>query len=59
MIAPWLPVAQAAVYATGVSPYLPLNLEPEIESQIERVLMLSLGYHFRITSRREYAVRAP
>jgi hypothetical protein len=26
--------------ARGVSPYLPLNLEPEIESQIERVLVL-------------------
>jgi hypothetical protein len=25
----------------GVSPYLPLNLEPEIESQIERVLILA------------------
>ena len=28
------------VYAAGVTPYLPLNLEPEIESQIERVLIL-------------------
>jgi len=27
-------------YARGVTPYLPLNLEPEIESQIERVLVL-------------------
>jgi hypothetical protein len=27
--------------ARGVSPYLPLNLEPEIESQIERVLILA------------------
>jgi len=26
--------------ARGVSPYLPLNLEPEIEAQIERVLIL-------------------
>ena len=29
------------VFARGVSPYLPLNLEPEIESQIERVLILA------------------
>jgi hypothetical protein len=29
-----------AVFGRGVSPYLPLNLEPEIESQIERVLIL-------------------
>src|SRR5258708_15642209 len=27
--------------ARGVSPYLPLNLEPEIESQFERVLILA------------------
>src|SRR4051812_13501255 len=26
--------------ARGVSPYLPLNLEPEMEAQIERVLIL-------------------
>src|SRR5689334_16763666 len=26
--------------AAGVTPYLPLNLEPEIEAQIERVLIL-------------------
>ncbi|HET9389243.1 MAG TPA: capsule assembly Wzi family protein [Steroidobacteraceae bacterium] len=30
-----------AVLGRGVSPYLPLNLEPEIESQIERVLILA------------------
>lgn len=29
------------VAARGVSPYLPLNLEPEIERQIERVLILA------------------
>src|SRR5262249_9599817 len=29
-----------AAFAGGVTPYLPLNLEPEIESQIERVLIL-------------------
>ncbi len=31
---------QATAVATGVTPYLPLNLEPEIEAQIERVLIL-------------------
>src|ERR1700761_8713547 len=30
-----------AVEGRGVSPYLPLNLEPEIESQIERVMILA------------------
>ena len=29
------------VHARGVSPYLPLHLEPEIERQIERVLILA------------------
>ena len=33
-------VAGPCAFAAGVSPYLPLNLEPEIESQIERVLIL-------------------
>jgi hypothetical protein len=28
-------------WARGVSPYLPLNLDPEIERQIERVLILA------------------
>jgi hypothetical protein len=32
---------QAAASARGVTPYLPLNLEPEIEAQIERVLILA------------------
>jgi hypothetical protein len=31
----------SAAFGRGVSPYLPLNLEPEIESQIERVLILA------------------
>ena len=31
----------SAALARGVSPYLPLNLEPEIEHQIERVLILA------------------
>jgi hypothetical protein len=30
----------ATAFGRGVTPYLPLNLEPEIESQIERVLIL-------------------
>ena len=30
----------SAVFAAGVSPYLPLNLAPEMEAQIERVLIL-------------------
>lgn len=30
-----------AALASGVSPYLPLNLAPEIESQIERVMILA------------------
>ena len=39
--APWLLlVVQVQALAGGVTPYLPLNLEPEIESQIERVLIL-------------------
>src|ERR1700722_2598460 len=33
-------IVQAQAFAGGVTPYLPLNLEPEIESQIERVLIL-------------------
>jgi hypothetical protein len=33
-------VFQAQSFGRGVTPYLPLNLEPEIESQIERVLIL-------------------
>ncbi len=30
----------ASAFGRGVSPYLPLNLEPEMEAQIERVLIL-------------------
>jgi hypothetical protein len=38
---PWLLLFfQAQSHGKGVTPYLPLNLEPEIESQIERVLIL-------------------
>ncbi len=39
-IATALLLAPALAAARGVSPYLPLDLEPEIESQIERVLIL-------------------
>jgi hypothetical protein len=31
----------AGVFAMGVSPYLPLNMSPEIERQIERLLILA------------------
>jgi hypothetical protein len=42
LAAAWLLCATPlAVCARGVSPYLPLNLEPEIEHQIERVLILA------------------
>ncbi len=38
---PWLLIVfPASAFAGGVTPYLPLNLEPEMESQIERVLIL-------------------
>ena len=33
--------APATAQAAGVSAYLPLNLEPEMERQIERVLILA------------------
>jgi hypothetical protein len=33
-------LAQSAVYAAGVSPYLPLNLDPEFEREVERVMVL-------------------
>jgi len=32
--------SQGAAYALGVTPYLPLNLDPDVESQVERVLIL-------------------
>src|SRR5580700_11029729 len=35
-----LVIVQSQSVAGGVTPYLPLNLEPEMESQIERVLIL-------------------
>lgn len=34
-------ILQPACWARGVSPYLPLNLSPEMERQIERVLILA------------------
>lgn len=36
-----LAVVAEPVIARGVSPYLPLNLDPEIEQQIERILILA------------------
>ena len=36
-----LAVVAQPVIARGVSPYLPLNLDPEIEQQIERILILA------------------
>jgi hypothetical protein len=42
LVAKWLLVVlPATAFGRGVSPYLPLNLEPEIEAQIERVLILA------------------
>ena len=32
---------QPHAYARGVTPYLPLNLDPEVERQVERVLILA------------------
>src|ERR1700674_1047375 len=41
-ITAWLLTALHAVaFGRGVTPYLPLNLEPEIERDIERVLILA------------------
>jgi Capsule assembly protein Wzi len=34
-------LAQSALYARGVSPYLPLNLDPEVEHEVERVMILA------------------
>jgi hypothetical protein len=34
-------LAVSSAYGRGVTPYLPLNLEPETEAQIERVLILA------------------
>lgn len=34
-------VLQSPAFARGVSPYLPVNLEPEMERQIEQVLVLA------------------
>jgi hypothetical protein len=35
-----LAIWQAVAHAKGVTPYLPLNLDPEVERQVERVLIL-------------------
>ncbi|MGH8298159.1 MAG: capsule assembly Wzi family protein [Steroidobacteraceae bacterium] len=37
--ATWI-ASQGAAHALGVTPYLPLNLDPDIENQVERVLIL-------------------
>src|SRR5262245_1544270 len=39
-VAALLVLSNRAALGRGVTPYLPLNLEPEIESQVERVLIL-------------------
>jgi hypothetical protein len=33
-------VSQGVAHALGVTPYLPLNLDPDVENQVERVLIL-------------------
>lgn len=33
-------LSQGSLYARGVTPYLPLNLDPEVEREVERVLIL-------------------
>jgi hypothetical protein len=40
LLATSLLASQGVAYALGVSPYLPLNLDPDVESQVERVLIL-------------------
>jgi hypothetical protein len=37
----WLVLLPGAALARGVTPYLPLNLDPEVERQVERVLILA------------------
>lgn len=34
-------LSQSVLYARGVSPYLPLNLDPELEREVERVMVLA------------------
>src|SRR5271155_4316539 len=41
LLASALTIASGATWAAGVSAYIPLNLEPEMERQIERVLILA------------------
>jgi hypothetical protein len=40
LLATGLIASQGLVYALGVTPYLPLNLDPDVEAQVERVLVL-------------------
>jgi hypothetical protein len=41
LLAILLPALHLPAYARGVTPYLPLNLDPEVERQVERVLILA------------------
>ena len=40
LLATGMIASQGVAHALGVTPYLPLNLDPEVESQVERVLIL-------------------
>ncbi len=40
LLATSLIASQGVAHALGVTPYLPLNLDPDVESQVERVLIL-------------------
>jgi len=40
LLATSLIASQGVAYALGVTPYLPLNLDPDVEYQVERVLIL-------------------
>ncbi len=40
LLATGLLASQGMAYALGVTPYLPLNLDPDVETQVERVLIL-------------------
>lgn len=40
LLAAGMIASQGVAYALGVTPYLPLNLDPDVEAQVERVLIL-------------------
>ncbi|HEX5207881.1 MAG TPA: hypothetical protein VFW10_08855, partial [Steroidobacteraceae bacterium] len=40
LLAASMVASQGVAYALGVTPYLPLNLDPDVEAQVERVLIL-------------------